>query len=587
MTNCQNAMQAKRQSEFLEECGFFEALFWLKIKQCIMRITLTILSLAFIFHALLAQSEAAVMDVGRLRVHISEDGSWGSNEQAFLEWRKDNGEYVSLLQKGGLHFGGVDLSSNLEVAVMDGTSNRAGFWEPQIELTGVFRVSREEILAHLADYEDNQNIDNPIPAIYAWPGVGNPFFFENTGQELPMLYYGAANFWDEDSDGMYNPDGGDTPFFDYRENPFCGPESTPAELYWLSFTVAANPLLPNVPNLQIYTQIAHFGCANGAADELLNRSIIINSKIINFGTEVINNVRFGHRFRSALGNTAGDALATNPELGHTYFYELNGEDEAFGSEAVPTVSIAALSGPLNEMGEQISIDGVLPEYLYANGPAVFESAENTIEAYNLISGIWKDNTSLTSGGNGYDPNGTPTRWAFPGLPGSADWNFEAVSNPPQQVGYISSFPAFSLLPGAVNEVMLAVIVGNEGETLADVITGLDADTDALNSLFAEDGLCNTQPQCNPSSVTSETVVPALAVTISPNPVSNQLNVQLDEEIASAKIFIRDATGRLWLQSSYADGGQIRLLTANLPGGVYLLTVQTAAGQRTLRFVKSK
>lgn len=75
----------------------------------------------------------------------------------------------------------------------------------------VWTIFRYQINAHIRDFGDNGEIDNPIPDIMGWPGKGNPFFEEIYGFELPDTPQGLAPFFDRDGNGIYNPLAGDYP----------------------------------------------------------------------------------------------------------------------------------------------------------------------------------------------------------------------------------------------------------------------------------------------------------------------------------------------------------------------------------------
>ncbi|PHI18782.1 hypothetical protein CEQ90_16135 [Lewinellaceae bacterium SD302] len=62
-------------------------------------------------------------------------------------------------------------------------------------------------------------------------------------------------------------------------------------------------------------------------------------------------------------------------------------------------------------------------------------------------------------------------------------------------------------------------------------------------------------------------------------------IQLSNGVLEAEVSILDVAGRLWLQSSKVNDQQIRIVTGQLPAGVYFVTVRTVLGQRTLRFVR--
>lgn len=99
-----------------------------------------------------------------------------------------------------------------------------------------------------------------------------------------------------------------------------------------------------------------------------------------------------------------------------------------------------------------------------------------VEYYNLLKGIWKDNTPMCYGGNAYPGNGgdatTPCTFMFPGNtdpwnwgtfgknPGagysSTPWTEESAGNAPEDRRFMQSAGPFTLLPGAVNYITVGV-----------------------------------------------------------------------------------------------------------------------------------
>ncbi len=75
----------------------------------------------------------------------------------------------------------------------------------------IWSVRRWQIEEHLADFQNNGQIDSPIDAIIGWPGVGNPHFKAVNGFALPPNPVGWAAFHDANLDGVYNAFDGDFP----------------------------------------------------------------------------------------------------------------------------------------------------------------------------------------------------------------------------------------------------------------------------------------------------------------------------------------------------------------------------------------
>jgi len=90
--------------------------------------------------------------------------------------------------------------------------------------------------------------------------------------------------------------------------------------------------------------------------------------------------------------------------------------------------------------------------------------------------------------------------------------------------------------------------------------------------------------------TDEVPLPETAMTLFPNPASDQVQLQLDlENAGDALITIADISGRI-LQMRQFDNVQretLRFDVSNYPAGTYLIRVGTADGTRTEKFVISR
>ncbi len=81
---------------------------------------------------------------------------------------------------------------------------------------------------------------------------------------------------------------------------------------------------------------------------------------------------------------------------------------------------------------------------------------------------------------------------------------------------------------------------------------------------------------------------ALNMSLFPNPVVNQLSVQMNVPASSVTATaVTDVTGRSYLHNAHqrVAQNQIRINTAGLVSGTYLLRVATSQGQQTIRFSK--
>jgi hypothetical protein len=99
------------------------------------------------------------------------------------------------------------------------------------DVNKVWRVTREEILEHLEDVQNN-DFSTPVASVFAWPGRSNPYFEEYNGFSNPYhSLLGSAGFWDQNGDGTYDPMEGDYPILEIRG---CNEPVIPSEMLWFS-----------------------------------------------------------------------------------------------------------------------------------------------------------------------------------------------------------------------------------------------------------------------------------------------------------------------------------------------------------------
>ena len=107
-----------------------------------------------------------------------------------------------------------------------------------------------------------------------------------------------------------------------------------------------------------------------------------------------------------------------------------------------------------------------------NGGAEYMSDPSyAADYYNLLRGIWKDNTKMKYGGNGHVSSGAedieadfmfpgnsdPCWWGTKGTtPANAEWTEETAGNTPYDRRFMESAGPFTLKPGAVNYITVGV-----------------------------------------------------------------------------------------------------------------------------------
>ena len=77
---------------------------------------------------------------------------------------------------------------------------------------------------------------------------------------------------------------------------------------------------------------------------------------------------------------------------------------------------------------------------------------------------------------------------------------------------------------------------------------------------------------------------SVKLVVYPNPTSNEINVMFEKTIVRLEIVITDIQGKMVLNQKYTNTDHIHL-EMNMPSGVYLITVRTPQGQKTIQVIK--
>ncbi len=132
------------------------------------------------------------------------------------------------------------------------------------------------------------------------------------------------------------------------------------------------------------------------------------------------------------------------------------------------------------------------------------------------------------------------------------------------IDVVSTGP-FTIAAGDSVRVAFALIAGDDLN---------DLNTSATNAQIKYDGLFVSLVETNPNSMN---------LSVSPNPVGDQLQIMLPSEKLIQEIRVVDMTGRILL-SNYAQNRTVDV--SNLPGGSYLLQVVVDGTIANTRFVKN-
>jgi hypothetical protein len=427
-----------------------------------------------------------------LRFSVSSDGRLfhgGREGDLRLDYLEDRGDYASSLQFAGLWMGALNAVGGLYTTVHVEDDEENGFW-PGIAFShlegamqdsilegtnNVWRVTRAEILKHQRDYADNGRIDDPQPAIYAWPGARNPHFgvYNNTTAELPTELSGLAPYWDHDADGIYNPDHGDYPLPSGWER--CGNiDPIPDEIFWVPFHnfKPAAFLNEGYSGLQFYLTGTIYYCGrNRFAEEAriaeMSHTIFLNYRFQLKGLTPLDSMYIGLLMDHSPECGPGGYLGSKPEQELLYFYNTR-QPTASGCEVTEAVGCTVVNRPFRRLPSPDGGDTVI-ESRFQNFIQLFPEGEEPtagqrfpqtpFEVYRCLNGQWRDGTPITYGQQGYEAPGNIVSAIFPDFPGEGSgWSELAAGNSPgRRMGLMSVGP-LQLNPLGLNQFKVALQV---------------------------------------------------------------------------------------------------------------------------------
>lgn len=357
---------------------------------------------------------------------------------------------ASTLFTNGIWLGAFDIEGNIKISAETyGSTSRVQFIAGPYPEDGVpdgtlcndfdrfFTVTRDQIEAHILDYADNQVIDNPIPEIFGWPGDGNPEFEATNGFAMPQMLGGFAPFFDRLGDGIYDPNDGDYPL------PKAVDVTTiPTQISWTIFNDAIS-----TQSLGVEVQMTAWAY-NCTDNELLNNTIFTSHKVINRSNEPLSDMRLGVWSDIDMGCPNDDYVGSIPDQNSYFGYNGLFRDVPNCTNATPLVREQIVSATF--LNQELS--SFINFYSTASPTAGFAQRDpnSPLEFYNYLNNSWLDGTPLTAGGTGYDPDGVPTSFAFPGNPNDdMEWSMRSANVPAGDQRALGVVNIDDFLPGAI------------------------------------------------------------------------------------------------------------------------------------------
>ena len=473
-----------------------------------------------------AQTELDINNV-RATLLIGGDFGWDGNDAGYIVPKLEPGEpEVSSLFAGAIWMGGIDPAGNLKLAAQQyGTgSGTSDYWPGPLTSIGqtqaeacanwdrFFSVTSDDIELHLAQYQQAQqdsvdyDIDLLPTSIKEWPALGNEFFFEQSGFNLPSAEQGLAPFWDENWDGVYNPQFGDYPILDIRG---CSSPVYADEMKFWIFNDAGN-VHTESGGEALQMEVHAMSYAFDSADAI-NDMIFSQYKLIYRAAQSLNDTYLGIWLDPDLGCGEDDYVGCDTTRNMMYVYNSDAIDGSSGAacssgvntyaDKVPYLGVDFFRGPLapkkfgpdgeiiepdlGEFGDTI-VELGMNSFIYYNRGSnitdpVMSDPSTPNEYYNYLSGVWRNGQPMTIGGSGF--GGTEvTKFAFHDEPNDANgWSMCSENLPMDDRRTIQAAGPFRLDPGSVNELIIGI----------PWVPDVDYPCPDLNRLYAADDLAQS------------------------------------------------------------------------------------------------
>ena len=274
----------------------------------------------------------------------------------------------------------------------------------------VWSVYRYEIEAHIADWQDNNNIDYPFTTIMAWPGRGNPHFETENGFELPDNLPDLAPFKDIDGDGIYNPMNGDYPIVEQSN-------VIPEQITWVVFNDQGVHTETEGEPLNVEIQQTSWAL-NCTENTFLNQSIFSSYKIINKGSSVLDSMYVGLWTDFDLGCFVDDYFGCAPEQNTYFAYNVDFEDNILCHDNIPSYGFNPPVQSITILNQPMDYFIMLSIGFFFNPPF---GIPNTPQEYrNALMGVYRSGDPITQGGLGYQTSDTIVNHIFPGNPNNLE-----------------------------------------------------------------------------------------------------------------------------------------------------------------------
>jgi len=493
--------------------------------------TIVLISISgMVFGQCLPPTGHAFLDVNnvRARINVSMSSFWDEHGSAQYEVPKGEGAHAIFV--GALWIGGRDEDDSVRVAATRFRQVGESFWPGPLNLDNgmpdpaecqrydrVWKVNKWEV-AELRERFDQA--DYTIPQdILEWPAHGNFLL----GQATYL-----APFVDTDGNGSYDPTVGDYPAFQFDNEPNMDFHLLGDQALWWVVNDQRNAYGTDIggetDGPTIGVEIQNMAYAYNTCD-FLNDQTFYRHKVLNRGGHTLYDTYMALWTDVDVGFAMDDYVGCDVGRGLGYGYnglELDGTGgpTQYGAHP-PAIGIDIFKGPLMSAdGQDNDGDGTvdnealgMSKFIYHNNNStVTGDPQSSMDYYNYMRGIWKDNQPLCYGGNGHpngggDPN-IPCDYMFPGdsdpfgigTGGSPVplWTEQTANNQPFDRRFMISSGPFTLEMGSEHSLHLGAVWARDATDAS--VSALQAADDLVQAAF--DAKFQNLGCCPPSAAIS-------------------------------------------------------------------------------------
>lgn len=519
----------------------------------------------------------ATLNSNNISASFKSNGNLLQNgEVSFYPFQAPIGSGKSPIFANGLTLGGIDAFNQLHLAAQS-YNNGMDYWSGPLNYydfnttdnwNKVWLVSMQQIETHILDFLDNGVVDNPIPAIFDYPGFMNTYAKGNNNTSL-IVSEPMAPFKDLNQNGIYEPNYGEYP--DIKGD----------QMLWFVFNDGhqRHSQSLGVPlDVQIKGCAYDYNCSNNSS---LFNTVFVEYDIQNKSLDNYHDFYFGQWVDYDLGNFSNDRVGCDTSSNSFYVY--NG--------TVPDVNIAGVNGYGTQTVVQTTaflnrkLSGHVSWGNAAN--AGMNDPVNATQYYNYLTGRWADSTLMTYDSTGYGGT-TPYPYAFDGNPANvAQWSECSASLQSGDRRSMGVSGPYNFQKDSTLKFSLAYTY--HGDSLPNYpcfdYSTIQQTLNGIRNGFNQNSFtaCSATLPTIPDSMIIHTGISAISnstVSIYPNPANTTLYISA-EGITIQTISVYNMSGQKLIEQPF--NRQIDI--SSFVSDVYLIELKTEKGINRKRFIK--